>query len=77
MSLALQTKVLRALDQKRFRRLGGTSDILVETRIVGRDESRSEGARPAGKIPRGPLLPLDVIRIMVPPLRERPRTSRR
>src|SRR5260370_6132416 len=34
MSLALQTKLLRALDQKRFRRVMSVSDIVVETRIV-------------------------------------------
>src|SRR6267142_2023055 len=51
MSLALQTKVLRALDQKRFRRLGGTSDILVETRIVAATNRDLKALVQQGKFP--------------------------
>ena len=72
MSLALQTKVLRALDQKRFRRLGGTSDILVETRIVAATNRDLKALVQQGKFREDLYFRLDVIRIVVPPLRERP-----
>ncbi len=72
MSLALQVKLLRVLDQKRFRRLGGTSDIVVETRIVAATNRDLKAHVQQGKFREDLFFRLDVIRIMVPPLRERP-----
>ena len=72
MSLGLQTKLLRALDQKRFRRLGATSDILVETRIVAATNRDLKALVQQGKFREDLFFRLDVIRIPVPPLRERP-----
>jgi len=72
MSLALQSKLLRALDMKRFRRLGGVSDILVETRIIAATNRDLKSLVQQEKFREDLFFRLDVIRILVPPLRERP-----
>src|SRR2546427_671071 len=72
MSLALQSKLLRALDLKRFRRLGGTSDILVETRIVAATNKDLKTLVQQEKFREDLFFRLNVININVPPLRERP-----
>ena len=72
MSLGLQSKLLRALDQKRFRRLGGTSDILVETRIVAATNKDLKSLVQQEKFREDLFFRLNVIAIQVPPLRERP-----
>jgi len=72
MSLALQSKLLRALDLKRFRRLGGTSDIMVDTRIIAASNRDLKALVQQDKFREDLFFRLDVIRILVPPLRERP-----
>ena len=72
MSVGLQSKLLRALDLKRFRRLGGTSDILVETRIVAATNKDLRGLVQQEKFREDLFFRLNVININVPPLRERP-----
>jgi len=72
MSLALQSKLLRALDLKRFRRLGGTSDILVETRIVAATNKDLKTLVQQEKFREDLFFRLNVICINVPPLRDRP-----
>ena len=72
MGLGLQTKLLRALDMKRFRRLGGTSDIMVETRIVAATNRDLKTLVQQGKFREDLFFRLNVIQIQVPPLRERP-----
>jgi len=72
MSVSLQSKLLRALDQKRFRRLGGTSDIIVETRIVAATNKDLKTLVQQEKFREDLFFRLNVIQIQVPPLRERP-----
>lgn len=72
MSLALQAKLLRALEAKRFRRLGGTTDVHVETRIVAATNKELKSLVEQQKFREDLFYRLDVIRIVVPPLRERP-----
>jgi transcriptional regulator with PAS, ATPase and Fis domain len=72
MSVSLQSKLLRALDQKRFRRLGGTSDIIVETRIVAATNKDLKTLVQQEKFREDLYFRLNVIQIQVPPLRERP-----
>jgi DNA-binding NtrC family response regulator len=72
MSLATQSKLLRALEQKRFRRVQGVSDIVVETRIVAATNKDLKSLVQQEKFREDLFFRLDVIRIMVPPLRERP-----
>jgi DNA-binding NtrC family response regulator len=72
MSLATQSKLLRALEQKRFRRVQGVSDIVVETRIVAATNKDLKALVQQEKFREDLFFRLDVIRIAVPPLRERP-----
>jgi DNA-binding NtrC family response regulator len=72
MSLAVQSKLLRALEQKRFRRVQGVSDIVVETRIVAATNKDLKTLVQQEKFREDLFFRLDVIRIPVPPLRERP-----
>jgi two-component system response regulator AtoC len=72
MSLATQAKLLRALEQKRFRRVQGVSDIVVETRIVAATNKDLKTLVQQEKFREDLFFRLDVIRIPVPPLRERP-----
>ncbi len=72
MSFNLQSKLLRALEMKRFRRVMGESDIHVDMRIVAATNRDLKGLVEQGKFREDLFFRLDVIRIGVPPLRERP-----
>jgi DNA-binding NtrC family response regulator len=72
MSLGLQSKLLRALESKRFRRVGGTADVHVEARFVAATNKDLKSLVEAEKFREDLFYRLDVIRIVVPPLRERP-----
>ena len=70
--LVTQVKLLKFLDSKRFRRLGGDREIEVETRIIAASnrDIRTEVAR--GAFREDLYYRLNVVEIRVPPLRERP-----
>jgi DNA-binding NtrC family response regulator/tetratricopeptide (TPR) repeat protein len=67
-----QAKLLRVLQQQEVRRVGESFSRKVDVRIVSavNRDMRSEAA--AGRFRQDLLYRLDVIRIRVPPLRERP-----
>ena len=54
--LELQPKLLRVLEQREIRRVGGRYPIKVDVRVICRDAPRSRRGR-ARPVPRGPLLP--------------------
>lgn len=71
MPYELQSKLLRVLQEKYIRRVGGSKDILVDVRIIA-----TVNESPQELIARGALRPdlyyrLNVIGINIPPLRER------
>jgi two-component system, NtrC family, nitrogen regulation response regulator GlnG len=71
MSLALQTRLLRVLAEGEFYRVGGTTPIRVDVRVLAathRDLSRAVGE---GMFRADLYHRLNVVRIPVPPLRER------
>ena len=69
--LALQAKILRALELKNFERVGGTQSITVDVRLVAAT-NRNLKARVAERQFREDLyFRLSVFPIQVPPLRER------
>jgi DNA-binding NtrC family response regulator len=72
MSLGLQSKLLRALESKRFRRVGGTADVHVEARFIAASNRDLKSLVEQEKFREDLFYRLDVIRIVVPPLRERP-----
>ena len=69
--LALQAKILRALEEKRFERVGGTQSLHVDVRVVAAT-NRNLKARVADRQFREDLyFRLSVFPIQIPPLRER------
>jgi DNA-binding NtrC family response regulator len=69
--LALQAKILRALEEKQFERVGGTQSLHVDTRVVAAT-NRNLKQRVAERQFREDLyFRLSVFPIQIPPLRER------
>jgi transcriptional regulator with PAS, ATPase and Fis domain len=70
--LALQGKILRALQEKTFDRLGGTSSIKVDVRVVAATNRQLKQAVAGRRFREDLYFRLSVFPITVPPLRERP-----
>ena len=71
MDLLLQVKVLRAIQQRAFQRVGGTSEVHVDVRIVCSTNRRLEEEVREGRFREDLFYRLNVIEISLPPLRER------
>ncbi|MBM3751366.1 MAG: sigma-54-dependent Fis family transcriptional regulator [Acidimicrobiia bacterium] len=71
MTPALQAKLLRFLEEKTFRRVGGMADVHVDVRVVAATNRQLEEALRSGKFRDDLYYRLNVLRIEVPPLRER------
>jgi DNA-binding NtrC family response regulator len=69
--LSLQAKILRALETKRFERLGGTSSVQVDVRLVAATNRGLKAAVAARRFREDLYFRLSVFPITVPPLRER------
>jgi two-component system, NtrC family, response regulator AtoC len=70
--LSLQAKLLRVLEDQCFRRLGGLADIHVDVRIVAATNKNLREAVKEGAFRQDLYYRLNVIQLIVPPLRERP-----
>ena len=53
----LQAKLLRFLEEKSFKRVGGSSDIKVDVRVIAATNRSLEERGEEGPLPRGPVLP--------------------
>ena len=71
MPMPLQVKLLRVLQERRIRRLGGTSDIPVSARIISATNRDIETMVREGTFREDLYYRLNVFRISLPPLRER------
>jgi len=69
--LALQAKILRALEEKRFERVGGTSLLQVDVRVVAATNRNLKAAVAARQFREDLFFRLSVFPITIPPLRER------
>ncbi len=71
MSTNLQVKLLKALEDRRIRRVGGTIDTKVDIRVIAATNRNLENAIIDGNFREDLYYRLNVLTIHVPPLRER------
>jgi two-component system response regulator AtoC len=72
MNLNLQGKILRLVEQKTFRRIGGLKDIQVDVRIITATNKDLLKLREEGNFREDLFYRINVASIRLPPLRERP-----
>jgi two-component system response regulator AtoC len=71
MTPGLQAKLLRFLEEKTFKRVGGLSDIRVDVRVIAATNRNLEEEVSHGKFREDLFYRLQVMPIALPPLRER------
>jgi DNA-binding NtrC family response regulator len=69
--LALQAKILRALEERRFERVGGTASVQVDVRLVAATNRGLRAAVAQRRFREDLFFRLSVFPITVPPLRDR------
>lgn len=71
LSLPLQAKLLRVLQERHYTRLGGHQQLIFEARVLASLSAHPEQLANAGLMRRDLLYRLNVVLIPLPPLRER------
>ncbi|MCD6083858.1 sigma 54-interacting transcriptional regulator [Candidatus Aerophobetes bacterium] len=71
MPLSLQNRLLRVVEEKRIRRVGGTRFIPIEVRIIAATNRDLERFVEEGKFRKDLYYRLDVLHLNIPPLRDR------
>lgn len=71
LSLDLQVKLLRVLQERKFYRLGGEREISVDVRVLAASNKDLETEAKKGTFREDLLYRLDVAKVVIPPLRER------
>jgi len=72
MPQSLQAKLLRFLDSGEFRRVGGNRNLKVNVRLIAATNKDIEGQIRSGTFREDLFFRLNVVRLLIPPLRERP-----
>ena len=70
-SLSLQAKLLRVLDEKAFERVGGNQTIHVDVRVIAATNRNLEQQVAEGKFREDLYYRINILSIKLPPLRER------
>ena len=69
--LAMQTKLLTFLDDRKYKRIGGLEDIELDVRLIAATNRNLERAIAQGQFREDLFYRLNVMQIVIPPLRER------
>ncbi len=71
LSMVTQSKLLRALENRRFKRVGGTADVQLKARVIAATNRDLTAEVDAGRFRMDLFYRLNVIPVNVPPLRDR------
>jgi transcriptional regulator with PAS, ATPase and Fis domain len=71
MSLALQSKILRAIQEREIERVGGTDPVKVDARVIAASNRDLRAAIDEGRFRQDLYYRLAVVTITLPPLSER------
>jgi DNA-binding NtrC family response regulator len=69
---ALQAKLLRFLEEKTFKRVGGSTDLRVDVRVIAATNRNLEDEVRTGRFREDLFYRLNVLPVTLPPLRQRP-----
>jgi len=72
MTLPTQVKLLRILQERKFERLGGTETISLDIRVISATKVDLEEAVAQGSFREDLFYRLNVVKLVLPPLRDRP-----
>jgi two-component system response regulator FlrC len=73
MDLKLQAKLLRAIQEREIVRVGSNAPVKVDTRILATSNRNMEETVRAGKFREDLYFRLNVVKLVLPPLRDRPK----
>ena len=71
LNLDLQPKLLRALEQREIRRVGANKPVKIDVRVIAATNRNLEEEVKAGRFREDLFYRLSVVRVMLPPMRER------